>query len=632
MILMNLSKIKKAFGTDVLFEDVSFSVDEHDKIGFVGANGVGKTTLFRLMLGEMAADGGEIFKNNRTNIGYMEQQTHLSSSRTVYDELLTVFSHLEEMERELSDITRRIEAGDADTDALIRRHEALSERYSAEGGLTYKNVAKASLMGLGFSERELFMDFSSLSGGQKTRVHLCKILLGQANLLFLDEPTNHLDIESVEWLENFLRDYRGAFIIISHDRYFLDRVANKIYELEHGRLTVYHGNYTEYQRQKEENRKAKERRYENTKSEIERLEGIVEQQRRWNREKNIKTAESKLKAIERLEKTLEKPDEQLSGIRFTFQPQAVGGNDVLSVRDLSMRFGEKKIFSNAEFHLTRAERVFLLGPNGCGKTTLFKLILGEHTPAGGEIKLGANIKIGYYDQTQEHLDYTKTVFDEVADSYPKMTQTEIRSALAAFLFRADDVFKLISELSGGERARVLLLKLMLSGANLLLLDEPTNHLDIASREALEEALLSYPGTFLVVSHDRYFINKVAQRVLYLTQEEVENYPGDYDYFLEKKKAPKGIEVKSQTQASAGKEEYLLKKKQDAEERKRKNRLAKVEEEIAVLESEIKEKTALLETEEYATDYVKAAELTKEITEREDKLSQLYEEWESLSEE
>ncbi|MBQ3554020.1 MAG: ABC-F type ribosomal protection protein [Clostridia bacterium] len=631
MILMNLSKIKKAFGTDVLFEDVSFSVDEHDKIGFVGANGVGKTTLFRLMLGEMAADGGEIFKNSRTNIGYMEQQTHLTSSRTVYDELLTVFSHLEEMERELSEITCRIEAGDADTDALIRRHEALSERYSAEGGLTYKNVAKASLMGLGFSERELFLDFSSLSGGQKTRVHLCKILLGQANLLFLDEPTNHLDIASVEWLENFLRDYRGAFIIISHDRYFLDRVANKIYELEHGRLTVYNGNYTEYQRQKEENRKAKERRYENTKSEIERLEGIVEQQRRWNREKNIKTAESKLKAIERLEKTLEKPDEQLSGIRFAFKPQAVGGNDVLSVRDLSMRFGEKKIFSHAEFHLSRAERVFLLGPNGCGKTTLFKLILGEHTAVGGEIKLGANIKIGYYDQTQEHLDYTKTVFDEVADSYPKMTQTEIRSALAAFLFRADDVFKLISELSGGERARVLLLKLMLSGANLLLLDEPTNHLDIASREALEEALLSYPGTFLVVSHDRYFINKLAQRVIYLTQDKMENYPGDYDYFLEKKKAPKGIEAKSANQAGAGKEEYLLKKKQDAEERKRKNRLAKVEEEIALLEAEIKEKSTLLATEEYATDYVKAAELTKEITEKEDKLSQLYEEWESLSE-
>ncbi|MBQ3226055.1 MAG: ABC-F family ATP-binding cassette domain-containing protein, partial [Clostridia bacterium] len=517
------------------------------------------------------------------------------------------------------------------TDVLIRRHEVLSEQYAAEGGLTYKNVAKASLMGLGFSERELFMDFSSLSGGQKTRVHLCKILLGQANLLFLDEPTNHLDIASVEWLENFLRDYHGAFIVISHDRYFLDRVANKIYELEHGRLTVYHGNYTEYQRQKEENRKAKERRYENTKSEIERLEGIVEQQRRWNREKNIKTAESKLKAIERLEKTLEKPDERLSGIHFAFQPQAVGGNDVLSVRDLSMRFGEKKIFSGVRFHLSRAERVFLLGPNGCGKTTLFKLILGEHTAVGGEIKLGANIKIGYYDQTQEHLDYSKTVFDEVADSYPKMTQTEIRSALAAFLFRADDVFKLISELSGGERARVLLLKLMLSGANLLLLDEPTNHLDIASREALEEALLSYPGTFLVVSHDRYFINKLAQRVIYLTQDEMENYLGDYDYFLEKKKAPKGIEAKSANQAGAGKEEYLLKKKQYAEERKRKNRLAKVEEEIALLEAEIKQKSTLLATEEYATDYVKAAELTKEITEKEDKLSLLYEEWESLSE-
>lgn len=626
---MNLSKVTKAFGASTLFEDVSFSIDKKDKIGFVGANGAGKTTLFKIMLKEYGIDSGEIFENNQTKIGYMQQQTNLTSDKTVYDELMTVFKHLADMELELDLIARKIEQGDGDALRLAERQHALRERYEKEGGLTYRSVAKASLLGLGFRENELYMDFNSLSGGQKTRVFLCKILLSRANLLFLDEPTNHLDIQSAEWLEGFLREYKGAFVVISHDRYFLDKIANKIFELENGHLTVYQGNYTRYLEQKEERRKTAERSYENTRREINRLEGIVEQQRRWNREKNIKTAESKLKMIARLEETLEKPEEEQEGIHFSFPVPPVSGNDVLETDELAMRFGEKKLFAHVKFHMKRDERVFLLGPNGCGKTTLFKLVMGELTPTGGMISCGAKVQIGYYDQTQDHLDYSKTVFDEVADSYPKMTQTQVRSALAAFLFRADDVFKQIADLSGGERARVSLLKLMLSGANFLLLDEPTNHLDIASREALESALQSYQGTVLAVSHDRYFINKLANRVLYLTENGVENYLGGYDYYLEKRKGKlqmfQGVEEKN----SSGKNEYQLQKQREAQERKRRNRLKKLEEEIEATEQEISALTEQLSLPEYASDYVKAAELTESLQEKEAMLSALYDEWGEL---
>lgn len=630
MILMNLSKIKKSFGTDVLFDHVSFSIEERDKIGFVGANGAGKTTLLKIMLEEMGPDSGEIFKNNQTNIGYMRQQTNLSSDRTVLDELMTVFSHLKQMEREMEAIAAQIEAGSGDLNQLTTRQHALQERYESEGGFTYQSVAKASLLGLGFSERELYMDFNSLSGGQKTRVFLCKILLSRANLLFLDEPTNHLDIQSVEWLETFLRDYKGAFVVISHDRYFLDRVANKIFELENGRLTVYDGNYTKYISQKEENRKAQERRYENTQKEIHRLEGIVEQQRRWNREKNIKTAESKLKMIERLEQTLDAPEAAPEGIHFTFEVRQTGGNDVLDGKDLAMRFGVKNLFETATFHLSRAEKVFLLGPNGCGKTTLFKLIMGEYLPTQGSLKLGTNIQIGYYDQTQDHLDDSKTVFDEVADAYPKMAQTQIRNALAAFLFRGDDVFKRIGDLSGGERAKVSLLKLMLAGANLLLLDEPTNHLDISSREALEQALSQYGGTLFVVSHDRYFINKLADRVLYLDSRGLTNYLGNYDYYLEKRKELPETGSCGTGKAVPGKNEYQQQKQRESQERKRRNRIQKLEEEIEWMEKEIAGLQEELAKPECATNYVRAGELTEKIHVKEELLNGMYEEWDTLN--
>ncbi len=626
MILLNLSKVQKSFGTDVLFSDVSFHIGEKDKIGFVGANGAGKTTLFKIMLRKMAADSGDIFQNKLTNIGYMEQQTNLTSDRTVYGELMTVFGHLKNLERELAEVAEQIAGQNGDLLALADRQHRLQETYEREGGFTYQSVAKASLLGLGFSEKELSMPFDSLSGGQKTRVFLCKILLSQANLLFLDEPTNHLDIQSVEWLENFLRDYNGAFVVISHDRYFLDRVSNRIFELENQRLTVYDGNYSTYVKLKEERRQAQERQYENTQREIQRIEGIIEQQRRWNREKNIKTAESKQKQVDRLAATLDKPLEAPDGIRFSFTMNRGGGNDVLVCDGLSMRFGEKRLFEGLNLHVIKGERVFLLGPNGCGKTTLFKLVTGEHVPKGGTLKLGANIDIGYYDQTQDHLDYSKTVFGEVADSYPKLTQTEIRNALAAFLFRGDDVFKEIASLSGGERAKVTLLKLMISGANFLLLDEPTNHLDISSREMLEKALLGYEGTLLVVSHDRYFVNKLASRVCYMTGNGLENYLGNYDYFLEKHKLP---QTEQKEEKCSGKNDYRRKKQMEAEERKRKNRLKKTEEEIAKTEEQIEACKAQLALPECATDYIRAAELTEKLDGMNETLLSLYAEWEEL---
>ena len=622
-------ELVKQYKTLTAVDRLYLDIQQGELFSLLGVNGAGKTTLFKIMLKECGIDGGEIFENNQTRIGYMQQQTNLTSDKTVYDELMTVYAPLVRMEAELEQLARQIERGEGDSLRLAERQHALREQYEKEGGLTFRSVAKASLMGLGFREKELSMDFNSLSGGQKTRVFLCKILLSQANLLFLDEPTNHLDIQSAEWLENFLRDYKGAFVVISHDRYFLDRISNKIFALENGHLSVYNGNYTRYLEQKEERRKTAERSYENTKREINRLEGIVEQQRRWNREKNIKTAESKLKMIARLEQTLEKPEEEQEVVRFSFTANAVGGNDVLTAHSLAMRFDEKRLFDHADFHLKRGERVFLLGPNGCGKTTLFKLILGELTPSGGEIVQGANIQIGYYDQTQDHLDYSKTVFDEVADSYPKMTQTQVRCALAAFLFRGDDVFKLISELSGGERAKVSLLKLMLSGANLLLLDEPTNHLDISSREALEEALTGYDVTVLAISHHRYFINKLANRVLYLTENGLKNYLGDYDYYLEKRKDAPEQTQGAEKKTSSGKDDYQLQKQRVAQERKRQNRLKKLEEEIETAEEEIAALTEQLMDPECAADYVKAAELTETIQTKEASLALLYEEWEEL---
>lgn len=626
MNLFNLSGVGMEFGERTLFQNVSFTIGETDKIGLIGGNGTGKTTLFKILLNQMKATSGEVYQNKQTVIGYLEQHTNLTSDKTVLDEVLTVYDDVLAIEEELALIARKIEEKEGDLSLLTERQHKLTERFRERDGYTYKSRARSSLLGLGFSESELSAPFSQLSGGQQTRVSLCKLLLSGANLLLLDEPTNHLDLAAVEWLENFLRDYRGAFCVISHDRYFLDKIANRIFALEYGRVTVYEGNYSRYLSLKAEREKTLQRQYDNTQQEIKRLEGIVRQQRQWNRERNIRTAESKLKAIARLEEGLVTPDSEAPTIHFTLKAKPGGGQDVLILDQVSMGFEQKHLFSGANLTVRKGDKLFLLGANGCGKTTLFKLITGVHKPIGGTVTLGANIAVGWYDQTQSDLSLDKTVFEEISDSHPHLTQTEVRNALAAFLFRGDDVFAPISELSGGERARVSLCKLMLSDVNFLLLDEPTNHLDIASREALEQALSEYDGTCLIVSHDRYFINRLAHSVCHMDATGLTLYHGDYDYFLEKK--AESVKVKTEETPGAGKEAYLQKKQAAAEARKRENDLKKVEAEIEACE----QKTESLQDElnNVGSDFMKAQTLSEELETLNEKLLELYEKWEELS--
>ncbi|MBE7041675.1 MAG: ABC-F family ATP-binding cassette domain-containing protein [Ruminococcaceae bacterium] len=626
MNLFNLSDVGMEFGERTLFQNVSFTIGETDKIGLIGSNGTGKTTLFKILLGKMRASSGEVFQNKQTTIGYLEQHTNLTSDKTVLEEVLSVYDDVIAIEEELSNIAHQIEAGQGDLAAMTERQHKLTERFRERDGYTYQNRAKSSLLGLGFSESELSAPFSQLSGGQKTRVSLCKLLLSGANLLLLDEPTNHLDLAAVEWLENFLKDYRGAFCVISHDRYFLDKVANRIFALEYGKVTVYEGNYTRYLSLKAEREKAVKRQFDNTQQEIKRLEGIVRQQRQWNRERNIRTAESKLKVIARLEEGLVTPESEEATIRFKLSAKPGGGQDVLILDKVSMGFDNKHLFSDANLTVRKGDKMFLLGANGCGKTTLFKLICGVYQPKSGTIRLGSNIAVGWYDQTQSDLSLDKTVFEEIADAHPQMTQTEIRNALAAFLFRGEDVFAPIAELSGGERARVSLCKLMLSDVNFLLLDEPTNHLDIASREALEQALSDYDGTCLIVSHDRYFINRLAHSVCNMEQTGLSLYLGDYDYFLSKKVETR--QEKVQEAPGAGKESYLQQKQAAAEARKRENDLKKVEKEIADCEQKTEELQNELSS--VGSDFMKAQELSESLDALNEKLLELYEKWDELS--
>lgn len=628
MILMNGSGIKKMFLDETLFENVSFNIDSNDKIGFIGVNGAGKSTLFKIIIGAMDYESGEIYKNKFTKIGYLDQYACNESDKTIMEEMLTSFEEVISIEQQLDDIRFDIEEKNGNLEELVNQQTRLQERFSELDGFYYKSKIKSTLEGLGFSEEDFNLKVDKLSGGQKTRISLGKILLSDTNLLLLDEPTNHLDIESVEWLENFLQNYKGAFIVISHDRYFLDKVTNKTFELEATHFRSFNGNYSAYMAQREIDKKTEERNYDNTMREIQRLEGVVEQQRRWNREKNIKTAESKMKVIKKLEKTLTKPVETLDEMTFSFKACAGGGQDVLMCENLGMAFENNRLFNNVDLLIRKGEKVFLLGPNGCGKTTFLKIIMGMYKQTMGDFKIGANIKIGYYDQIQENLDMNKTVIDEVWDAYPNKTQTEIRNALAVFLFRGEDVFKEIYKLSGGERARVELVKLMLKSVNLLIMDEPTNHLDIESREALENALKDYDGTMIMVSHDRYFINKLADRILYMTPNGVKSYSGSYDDYIAAKSNQ--LPEKSQNTSEKPKNlDYQEQKKLQAEKRKTLNRYKKVEEEIEALEKEIEALDTEMAKPEYAADFTKLAELSAEYDNKNSRLEKLMEEWEKL---
>lgn len=632
MAVLSVHNLEMSFSERVLFSQVSFDIEASDKVGFIGVNGVGKTTLFKILCGKMEQTGGDFFTSKNLKIGYMEQHACSNSENTVYNELLSVFPHLIRMEEEIDRLNLDLEMGRSD-EKTIMRHTELSEQFAAMDGLVYKSRTASALTGLGFKQEDFNMPVKKLSGGQRSKLSLAKLLLSGSDIILLDEPTNHLDINSVGWLESFIRDFKGAAIIISHDRYFLDTVTNKTMELEHEKLQMYKGNYTEFIRKKEEAKKAAENKYKKDMAEIKRIEGIIEQQKRWNREKNIKTAESKQKEIDRIKENLVVPESELENIKFKFQPNTESGNDVLMCEGVSKTFGEKKIFENVNMHIRKGEKVFIVGSNGCGKTTLFRIIMGTVPADRGEIDFGAKVETEYFDQMQENLNMEKTAMDEIWDEYPKMTQTQVRTSLGAFLFKGDEVFKPINQMSGGERARVSLLKLMLGGGNFLLLDEPTNHLDTTSREALEESLKSYEGTMLIISHDRYFINKLADRILELKPEGMTEYLGNYDYYMEKRLEKSGQDngkTQTETKKSAGAMDYKMKKEMQAQERKRRSMLKKTEQEIEETELEMEKVNEQLADPQVTSDYQKLIELSGKLEELKAKQEQLYEQWAELS--
>lgn len=629
MALITLKGGKKYFGEECLFESLNFHIDEGERVGLVGVNGAGKTSLFRVLTGEMLLDEGELYMNPSMTLGYMRQNIEYDSDKTIWEEVMAEFSNLLDIEKELEEIRIELEKGESDAEGKIKRQDYLMQCYEREGGFEYKSRAKGALIGLGFKEADFDRKFRSLSGGEKTRLLLCRLLLGKYDMLLLDEPTNHLDMSSIEWLEGFLKAYKGSFIVISHDRYFLDKTTNKTLGMSHGKITSYTGSYSDFIKKKEADDAAKAKKYELQKKEIKRIEGIIEQQKRWGREKNIKTAESKQKMIDRIAESMESPEEAEKAIRFSFNVKEGGANEVLVAERVKKAFGGKTLLSDGEMKIMKGERVFLIGDNGCGKTTLLKMILGQEAADYGVIRIGNGISIGYYEQQHMSLDGRKTVYDTLSDAYPFMDRTEIRSALAAFLFRGEDCFKEISSLSGGEKARVLLSKIMLSEANFLILDEPTNHLDIFSKEALEDALRSYEGTILAVSHDRYFINSTADKIYKMENGHLTCYNGNYDYCLEKMKEQKAenpVEEKS-----AGVIDYKKQKELAAKIRKAESTISKSEKEIGELEEKIENLTALMFSEE-GNDADKAMKWHDEKTEAEERLSELYMIWEEATEE
>ena len=628
MAVLSAQNLNMTFGDRTLFDGVSFEINAGERVGLIGANGTGKTTLFRLVLGTEKPTSGEIHPGRNTVVGYMEQHACRNSRKTIYDEIMTVFDPLIEIEKRLEQLNRMIDNG-GDIDALIDEQLRLTEKFERDGGLTCRSRARSTLVGLGFSADTHTLTCDKLSGGQRSKLSLGKLLLSAPDLLLLDEPTNHLDIESVEWLEAFLADYKGAALIISHDRYFLDRVTTRTMEIEHRKMRIYKGGYSEFIKQKEKDKEIAQRHYDNTMDEVHRIEKMIEQQRRWNRERNIRTAEHKQKSIDRLMDGLEKPEADEATLRFEFKTLVETGNDVLICQGLAKGFGGEPLFKNADMLLKKGERVFLLGANGCGKTTFLRVVMGEYIPQAGLRKFGENVRVGYFDQTLSGLNDDKTVLDEVWDQYRRLSQTQVRNALAAFLFRGDAVFARVGDLSGGEKARVALLKLMLGGYNLLLLDEPTNHLDITSREALEDALLGYNGTMLIVSHDRYFINKLSTRILRLGKEKIEEFGNDYDEYLARLEALKQ-DVKVEKEKAAPKvDNYKLRKERESEKRKLNTAFKRCEENIENTETLINETQAELESPETTADYEKIMALTAQLEELNIKLEQLYEDWENI---
>ncbi len=629
-MILALNNVSKAFGADPILEKISFHIEEKEKVGIVGVNGAGKSTLFKLITGELLADQGEVIMPKTATLGYFSQNLEIDSQNTVYEELKTVFEPVMVIEEQLREMESRMsELSGEEYDMLMSRYAELSHKMEDMEGYSYESRLRGVIKGLGFSDEEKEQPIHELSGGQKTRIALGKLLLLQPDILLLDEPTNHLDIESVQWLEDYLKGYKGALLIITHDRYFMDKVVGKVIEIENRRATVYFGNYSHYAEKKAADRKALMHRYINQQREIKKQEEAIKTLRSFNREKSVKRARSKEKNLEKMER-IEAPDSLPDNMRFSIKPKKESGNDVLSVNDISMAFDGQTLFENVSFEIKKGEKVALIGPNGIGKTTLFRIILGRLDAVRGDHKLGANVVIGYYDQEQEDLDLNKTIFDEISDEYPELTVTEIRNLLAAFVFTGDDVFKTIENLSGGEKGRVALAKIMLSNANFLILDEPTNHLDINSKEILEQALRSYEGTVLYISHDRYFINATAEKIIELNRDKAVTYMGNYNYYIEKKTDSRETVAENITVETENKLDWRKQKELQAQQRKKENAMKRLEKDIASTEEKIDELTELLDTKEVYTDSVRSREVYEEKEALEERLMKMYEEWEELT--
>ncbi len=636
-MILACQSICKSFGEKVILQDASFHIEEREKAALIGNNGAGKTTLLRIIMNEISADSGNVILAKDKKIGYLAQYQDIHGHHTIYEELLTTKQYILDMEDKIRSLEQEMKyvAGDK-LESLMNTYTRLTHQFELENGYAYKSEIVGVLKGLGFEEEDYTKQIENLSGGQKTRVALGKLLISKPDILLLDEPTNHLDMESIAWLETYLLNYPGAVFIVSHDRYFLDKVVTKIVEIEAGQMRMYDGNYSAYALKKAQLRDAQYKAYLNQQREIKHQEAVITKLRSFNREKSIKRAESRVKMLDKIQR-LDKPVEIDNQMRISLEPRFVSGNDVLTVEGLSKAFPGQTLFTDIHFEIKRGERVALIGNNGTGKTTILKILNGIVPADAGRFALGSKVQIGYYDQEHHVLHMEKTIFQEISDTYPSLTETEIRNMLAAFLFTGDDVFKLISSLSGGERGRVSLAKLMLSEANFLILDEPTNHLDIASKEILEEALNSYTGTVLYVSHDRYFINQTATRIMDLTNQAIVNYIGDYDYYLEKKDEMTQIYAPAQEAAfeevrevSETKLTWQQQKEEQARKRKQENELKKTEQRIEELETRDKEIDATLILPDVCTNVGKCAELSREKDKIQQELEELYEKWETLA--
>ena len=643
-MILSCQNISKAFVENQVLKNVSFHIEDHEKAAIVGINGAGKTTLLRIIVGEMTPDDGQVVLAKDKTLGYLAQNSTVDTSHTIYEELLSVKADLLRLEEKIRECENNMKHADGDAlEDLMKQYTSLTHAFETGGGYLYRSELVGVLKGLGFTEDEFSKPVATLSGGQKTRVALGRLLLQNPDLIILDEPTNHLDMNSIAWLETYLLNYKGAVLIVSHDRYFLDRIAGKVIEIDQSKATTFMGNYSDYAVKKEQLRVAAWNAYMNQQRDIKHQEEVIEKLKSFNREKSIKRAESREKMLDKIE-VIEKPSEVRTDMKLSLTPRILSGNDVLTVEHLSKSFDSHKLFTDVNFEIKRGEHVAIIGDNGSGKTTLLKILNGLVPADQGTFRLGSNVEIGYYDQEHHVLHSEKTLFEEISDDYPYLNNTQIRNVLAAFLFTGEDVFKRISDLSGGERGRVSLAKLVLSNANFLILDEPTNHLDIMSKEILEDALNGYEGTILYVSHDRYFINRTAHRILDLTEGQFVSYVGNYDYYLEKHdtvmaaieaSAPQNTDADNTAAAKAAESEVKLdwkaQKEEQARLRKKENDLKKCEEKIAELEARISEIDTEMSDPAIGTQVAKLQELSKEQTSCQEQLEKLYEQWEELAE-